>query len=1228
MNKVAIKTFAMWARIQLIQDVSTKAMYFGISENGFVKVNTVGDVIMLESGGTKAIILSTKEAAARNKLIDKIKELAKSSSIKQAYQSVVEEIAYTWFNRIVAIRFMEVNGYLPSRVKVLCSDTEGKNEPDIITKPQDAELNLSSKDNDYIYGLKINNKQDELFKFLFIKQCNALGEYLPELFEAMDDYTEMLIDLKYTDSDGVVRKIVTDIDEQDFKDAVEIIGWMYQYYNQARKEEVINIYKGVVAKEDIPAATQLFTTDWIVRYMIENSLGKKYIEHLYSTGNSERVVKLKQKWKYYIDEQETTPYNLPPTTYNLQPNFDIKDIKVIDPCMGSGHILVYAFEVLMDIYKDLGYSEKEIPALILSNNLYGLDIDKRAYQLAYFAVMMMARKYDRKIFSRIGLVPHIYDIEESNSINRNHLKYFGEGMPPKLRKETELELNSLLDQLNDAKEYGSIINIDENLNWENLYLYVGNVFISTQQNIDTIGIEQTQEKLKKLIFIGATLAQKYDVVCTNPPYLNKYNEKLKSYVNENYKDYSGDLFSVFIYRNLEMCKVNGYSAYMSPFVWMFIKTYEKLRRYIISNKSISSLIQMEYSAFEEAIVPLCTFVLQNEKINKKGQYIKLSDFKGGMEVQRVKVLESLKNNSCNYRFECSTENFSKIPGSPIAYWVSEKMLRIFEKSTLLSDIAEPKQGIATADNNRFLREWYEVLNRKINFNATDNKAAIESTKKWFPYNKGGEFRKWYGNNDYVVNWENGGSELKNFKNSVLRNPTYYFKECFSWSLISSSVVAFRYKPNGHLFDVAGMSLFAKESDRKYLFGLCNTPIIHSVMKALAPTINFQVGNIANIPVILNEEKKFEIDQFVEENISISKTDWDSFETSWDFLKHPLVKGVYKRAIDNDLVEKYIEVSYMKWETECNERFNTLKANEEELNRIFIEIYGLQDELTSEVEDKDITVRKANLQREIKSLIGYAVGCMFGRYSPYKEGLIYAGGEWNYDSYKNMFLENKSIPDNFSGQLFLPRIKNVIPITDEDYINDDIVNNFILFIEIIYGAETLEENLDFIAKALGGKGETPRHIIRSYFVNDFYKDHCKIYKKRPIYWQLDSGNNDGLKALIYLHRYNEDTMGIARTDYLHKIQRIYEGEVGHLDDIIETCGNPRDVVAARRRKDKIIKQIQETRDYDMVLGHIAMQRISLDLDDGVVVNYAKFQDIEVSAGEGKKPVKMNILTKLG
>lgn len=1185
MNKTAIKNFAVWARNKLISEITYKASLVGISEKGIsTPLPTSTDNIQFFDVGTgKPTEIANEEVKQRAALVSRIKEKEKTSDYKTAFQFVMEEVAYTWFNRLVAIRFMEVNEYLPSKIRVLSSEMSGKAEPDMVTTPFDTDMEFSAYETDRIMQFKDENKLDELFRMLFIKQCNKLNEVLPELFEKTNDYTEYLLNISFTDKDGIVAHLVTDIEEKDFTEAVEIIGWLYQYYNEERKNEVINIYKGTVKKDDIPAATQLFTTDWVVRYMVDNSLGRYWIERNPNSALADKLtyfVTPKNGEISYIDEKVTP-----------------EELSFFDPCMGSGHILVYAFDVLMEIYREVGYTDRDAAQCIIEKNLFGLDIDDRAYQLAYFAVMMKARSYDRRFLTR-EIAPHVTAVQESNGISRIGS---AEGQI-KIDDIVKLNTNHLLDVFENAKELGSLVTVKD-IDFESIKQFMNEFEKTGADNLfDFNWYQSVFSKMKYFIKQGEILSKKYAVVCTNPPYMNKLEGHLKKFVTDEYKDYSGDLFSVFMYKNFDYCIQGGYSAFMTPFVWMFIKTYEKLREFIIRNKSITSLIQMEYSAFEEATVPICCFVLKNDREKQKGLYFKLSDFKGGMEVQKQKVLEALADKECGYFYETSAENFSKIPGSPIAYWVSENGLEIYELGKPLGEIAAPRKGNSTSDNNRFLRLWHEVNHNKINLHCKE--IDIEQTKKqrWFPYNKGGGYRKWYGFNEYLIDWYNDAAEIRSIKSAVVANYQYFMKPGLTWSTLSSKAFSVRWFDEGYIFDNGGCCIFELGSKRKYIIALLNSKVFTFMFGQLNPTLNFQSGEVAKFPVIY--ELNNDIDVLSESNVQISKAEYDSFETSWDFVRHPLVQGVFKLSLENSLAEKYIEASYMNWEKGCNNRFNTLKANEEELNRIFIDIYGLQDELTPEVEDKDVTVRQADLTRDIKSFISYAVGCMFGRYSLDVDGLTYAGGDWDDSKYST----------------FIPDTDNVIPITDEEYFADDIVGLFVAFVKKVYGEETLEENLDFIAKALGNKGDTSREVIRNYFVKDFYKDHVKTYQKRPIYWLYDSGKQDGFKALIYMHRYNSDTTGKVRVDYLHKMQRTYMSEIDRMQDMIDNSNNPREVAQSEKRKEKLIKQLKETKDYDEKIAHLALSRIAIDLDDGVKVNYDKVQ----TAQDGKI---LNVLGKI-
>ena len=871
MNKTAIRKFAEWARETLIDDIKYKAGTIGITANGIAEKlpQSTSDTYFYDVGTKDYTKISGIEIKQRDALVKAIQTKERSyRSYQEAFENVIEEVAYTWFNRLIAIRFMEVNDYLPSGVRVLSSENRAKKEPDLVTTPFDTDLEFTSYEQDRIIQLKDDNKLDELFRMLFIKQCNKLHDVLPELFEKTDDYSELLLTVSFTDSDGVLYHLVHDIEEDDFnvekEGQVQIIGWLYQYYISEKHSSVIDIKGGkAIKKEDVPAATQLFTTHWVVQYMVDNSLGRYWIER-----NPESD--LKSKLKFYVE-----PENFTTVDEKISP----EDLTVFDPCMGSGHILVYAFEVLMQIYLECGYTERDATSLILENNLFGLDIDDRAYQLAYFAVMMKARSYDRRILTR-DIKPNVYSIKESNFLADSWQKISDD------EKFREI-FPTVVDTFIDAKEYGSILNVPD-ADYDYTLSVIDDFEQSVPVDFEAQILRGKTDDIRALVNQAKLMAKKYTAVVTNPPYMNKFDAKLKKYIADNFAEYKGDLFSVFMYHNFSFCTPDGYSAFMTPNVWMFIKSYEALRKYIINYKGISSLIQMAKGAFfKEATVDICSFVLHNSH-NDLGDFIRLEDFKGDMEVQKQKVLEALADKSCGYYYETDQTNFSKIPGFPIAYWVSENLLASFTNGNRLGNIADSKQGIATADNNKYLRLWYEVSVENVKFDAKTHEEASLCSEKWYPYNKGGEFRKWYGNNDFVVNWYRDGKDLRNDRKAVLRNRPFYFKPCFSWSLVTSSVAAFRYKPMGHIFDVAGMSCFS-QTNLLYLLALCNTKVVMKILEIIAPTINYQCGDIANIPVIVTaKESKQNIEKRVESCINISRKDWDSFETSWDFKRNPLV----------------------------------------------------------------------------------------------------------------------------------------------------------------------------------------------------------------------------------------------------------------------------------------------------------------------------------------------------
>ena len=1198
MNKTAIKNFAIQARNKLIADISYRAGLMGITTEGISEAlpQSTPGTEFYDIGTDTPYSISRDAIAQRRKLVEVIRQKERDSDYATAYKYIIEEVAYTWFNRLIAIRFMEVNDYLPSRTRVL-SSIKGRIEPDIIASPFEAGFEFTDEEKEKILQLKTDNQLDKLFCILFIKQCNALNEQLPALFEKTNDYTELLLNISVIDKDGVVYKLVHDISEDDFNiekgGQVEIIGWMYQYYNTEPKAEVFGRPSGTkIKKEDVPAATQLFTPDWIVRYMVENSLGRLWVE---GHPNDE----LKSNWKYYLEEAEQEP-DVEEQLAEIRKEYaglNPEDIKIIDPCMGSGHILVYAFDVLIQIYESAGYGQRDAAVSILKNNIYGLDIDERAFQLSYFAVMMKARQYNRRILNGEHR-PNLYSIEESNSINRNHLKYFGMSLSESDREKALSQMNSLLDTFIDAKEYGSILTVEE-YDFKLLERFVSDSEPTRQISLETVGIEDTKEALLQLVAQGKVLGQKYWVAVTNPPYAagSNLSMKVNNYLKKNYPDSKSDLFAVFIERCGQMIVDKGYQAMITQHSWMFLSSFEKLRKKMMQNEIIN-MAHLGARAFEEIggeVVQVTAFVRGIEHIKGyNGTYCRL------IEPTSQQGKEDMFLSKGN-RYSAVQDDFEKIPGEPVAYWASEATFTAFTQKHLV-DFYIIRNGISTGDNERYLRLWFEI---------------DTTVEYWKPCNKGGMFRNWYGNNEYVVFWKDDGKSIKTTLDDKgrikarLGGVEFSFCKGIEMSRITSGKPSFRISTGGAVYESSTNDIYEKEEgwSLEWIIGYCNSKVAVYFLNLMNPTINIMPEDLRKLPCSL--KRKNETMSKVNDNIASSKTDWDSYETSWDFKHHPLVNHVNINT--DELVT--VENSYKRWKSECEQRFTKLKANEEELNRIFIDIYGLQDELTPEVLDKDITVHRVfdtkedvpesmkgsayirTGRDEIVSLLSYAVGCMFGRYSLDTQGLAYAGGEWDASKYTS----------------FNPVLDNIIPITDEVYLEDDIdiITRLCTWLKVVYSEDTLEENLDFIAKALGNKGNTSREIIRNYFLNDFFKDHCQTYSvtgsgKRPIYWLFDSGKQNGFKALIYLHRYNADTIGNLRIDYLHRMQRIYESEIERMQDTVDHVANARDVAAAKKRKEKLQKQLKECREYDEKIAHLALSRIELDLDDGVKVNYRKIQ----------------------
>ena len=1199
MNKTSLKLFAVEARNELMEKMRTRLDILGITKNGIEKAKVVGREVEINGS------LYPKESY--NSLVRKYKQIG--------YEELIEESAYTWFNRLTALAFMEANEYIDEK---MIFNNGLKNEPGIIDNYYDFEFfkNLDSELQKELHDLRDENTAnsiEKLYSILVEEKCEELSAIIPFMFKKKGTYSDILFPTGLLLENSLLVRIREEIGKEA---PIELIGWLYQFYNSEKRAVVYDgsMKKEKINKEYIAPATQLFTPDWIVKYMVENSLGKLALE---STGINES---LKTNWKYYIESK------LDESSEKIK----IEDVKILDPAMGSGHILVYAFDLLFEIYENLGWSTKDSVLSILKNNLYGLEIDERAGQLASFALMMKAREKFSRLFSVLkreeAFKLNTLIIEESNNLS--------EKIKNKLKDNNLNNLSKIIEDFEDAKEYGSILKLETidketlekefNLLKESLDNEQGTLIFNEDEL--NISIEEDLELIESLIAQHIALTNKYEVVVTNPPYMgnSRMNTVLKKYIETNYSDVKNDLFAVFFIKCGEITKKKGYLGFMSPFVWMFIKSYEELRKIFIEQKTISSLVQLEYSGFEDATVPICTFVLQNSYTDKKGEYIRLSDFKGAKN-QPIKTLEAIQNPNCGWRFQAKQKDFEKIPGSPIAYWVSDKVREIFEKNKKLGEVGEAKQGLATADNNRFLRLWNEVSFIKIGYNMANSQEALESKKKWFPYNKGGEFRKWYGNQEYLVNWENDGYKIKNFKNAVVRNPSYYFKESISWSKVSSSNFSMRFYQKGLLFADAGMSYFSNEN-LKYILGLSNSKLINKILSLLSPTLNFEVGHISNIPIIKRENTL--IEKLVEGNISISKEEWDSRETSWDFEKLSLVDG------------KDLRTAFENYCSHWRDNFVQLHKNEEELNRLFIEIYDLQDEMDEKVSFDDITILKKeakiveidnskarefsseserylydrgvslefNKDELVKQFLSYAIGCIMGRYSTNKPGLIMANSDDVLELSSNKFLvkdTNGDIRQEVETE-FLPDEFGILPITAEKDFSNDIVERVKEFVKFVYGEESLKDNLNFIAEALGNKdNRNPEEILRTYFITAFYKDHLQRYQNRPIYWLMNSGKKNAFSCLFYMHRYEPLTVARVRADYLIHYQEMLENK----RKFIERQLYDEDITAKEKKNiEKELKDLdvllKELREYANEVKHIAEQKIPLDLDDGVNVNYER------------------------
>ena len=1189
-DKTAIKNFAVYARNKLIKDIKNKAAMIGVTESGIQEPlsTSTGNIQLFDIGMQEPYRIEGKAIEQRNGLTRELKKRAEGSTYKTAYETLIEEVAYTWFNRIIAIRFMEVNNYMPDRMRILSSGVEGINEPEFITHVFETNFEFNEEEKERIIELKTNGSNlamDELFQYLFIKQCNALNMNLPELFEKTNDYTELLLTVSYNDIEGVIYKLIHEVPEANFdvnsengNGQVEIIGWLYQFYNTEPKAIVFGRPKTKkIEKQDVPAATQLFTPEWIVKYMVENSLGRLWVEKLLANGDSrtEKQIADDFGWRYYLPEAEQDE-SVQKQLENLRSErkkLSVEEITFLDPAMGSFHIGIYAFDIFMQLYESEGYTTREAAKLIIEKNLHGLDIDKRAAQLSYFASMMQARKYNRRILER-NLQPTVYEIPESNYINREHLNYLGNDVEDKEEwNRLKLQLISLLNNFIDAKEYGSLMNISDNYDFSQLRKFVMSHSIDSQISLlETVGLEETEKELLNIINVAEIISKKYDIVITNPPYMSSsgMDKKLSDFAKKYYADSKSDMFAMFIEKCKNYTIENGYFSMITQHAWMFLSSYEKLRNSLLLN-TLVNMAHLGPKAFDEIsgeVVQTTSFVMKNKNIeNYTGVYCRLIEPTNQLGKKNM-FLDGLN------RFVAKRENFAKIPGLQIAYWLTTNWLELFN-GLHIRDLGSAKEGIKTGYNDLFLKNWYEV-------NIFDtNIFEMSPNAKWYKTAKAGEHRRWYGSHYELTNFSNEGSEIISYGHGSIPSKENFYKPAITWNRIATNKLAFRYLPEGFISNMSGLCFYPENTAQYgFILAFLNSKIAEQQLNVINPTMNFPPGTINSVGITLPNDTYFKkITDLAWENVSIAKEDWNNNELSWDYIRHPLISS-----------EPKLVNNFREWENECSCRLNKLKENEEEINHLFIEIYGLQSDLTPKVDNKEITIYKSNLQRDIKSFVSYAVGCMFGRYSLDSQGLTYAGGKWNSGKYSR----------------FIPDKDNIIPITNEEYFEDDIVSLFVAFVREVYGEDSLEQNLDFIATSLGRKGDSSRETIRNYFTQEFFNNHCKTYKKRPIYWLYDSGKQNGFKALVYMHRYDEDTTGKVRVDYLHQVQRAYERTIVNLQEDIANSKDAKETTQLQKQLEKITKQLKECRDYDERLGHMALERVPIDLDDGVKVNYEKVQ----------------------
>jgi len=1166
MNRSKLKTYAPTARREFIQAVKDRATHYGLTAKKIEPMTERGDVVLIAGQPFPKAV-----AAKRKRLEEHIN--------KVGFERAIEAVAYSWFNRFVAIRFMELHGYLDHGYRVL-SHPAGDVQPELLEHAQ--RVDFPGLDKNKVIELKLDGtKQEELYRLLLVAQCNALSRAMPFLFERIDDETELLLPSNLLATDSLIQKLVKEIDEDDWKE-VEILGWLYQFYISERKDEVIG---KVVASEDIPAATQLFTPNWIVKYLVQNTLGRIWLATYPQSG-------IRQQMEFYIEPAEQTPEVQEQLKAITPSSLNPEELTLLDPACGSAHILVEAYDLFKAIYQERGYRAKDIPGLILSKNLYGLEIDDRAAQLAAFALLMKARADDRRVLES-GIQLSVLSFVESKGMDAGAITH---ALNSPINGEADgtvakADIGALLQLFEEAKTFGSLIQIPAGLAEklpaiEERLVAVLKDGDLTHAQAGVIGPILRQAKL---------LAHQYDAVVANPPYMGTKGQSptLKKFLAKEYETVKADTFSAFTVRCLQKAKPGGQAGIMCPFVWMFLGAYEALREQMLSTAVLTTLVQLEYSGFEGATVPICTFTLQQCRIPSIiGSYIKLSAFRGS-EQQPLRTLEAIKRPNCGWLFRQTQESFRQLPGTPIAFWISQRLGECFRLKDTVADHAETRIGLITGDNERYIRWWWEVAFSNIGL-AMNRSEARDSHLRWFPQSKGGDFRKWYGNNSTVVDWHDDGKELQTRLHEsgerVLAhnfNLDRIFQPAITWTKISSGTFGCRLQPSGFLFNDASANAFVDDEQKRFaLLGLLNTILPARFLEALNPTLNFLPGNIATLPVSTDAVFSEFAAGTVRQLVRIAKADWDAFECSWDFGQ--------LQAVGCDGMQ--LHESQEAVDARCRDVRKEAEELEQDLNRLFITAYGLQDELSPVVPDEQITLYRPDREEDIKRLLSYAVGCMMGRYSLDKEGLIYAhSGNQGFDA----TLYTK-FPADEDG---------IVPVTEARWFDDDAANRFERFVKTAWPAETLDENLAFAAESLGAKkSEAPRETIRRYFAGDFYKHHLQTYKNRPIYWLFSSGKQGAFEALVYLHRYNEGTLSRMRTEYVVPLLGKMNGRIGMLADTIATATSTKQRKDAEKEKDKLTKQLAELQTFDEQLNHYASQRITLDLDDGVKVNYGKFGDL--------------------